>query len=193
MSLCGKWTGPKDMVCSGCGTNEFLLSRSEATKIITGWKEDKKALGEGWDEILNFCTNCGGWGDIGTWITMSVRFDMMGQSQASGNYIDDQIDIGFKMIAGRKRRSNAQRIARAAKKEHRENWFKNGGTGAYLMDRFAKGEITWAEYRRRERQDYTVAKIPIQREHLKQELAKMRQQIEGNLEWIREEAREDSQ
>jgi hypothetical protein len=61
------------------------------------------------------------------------------------------------------------------------------------MDRFAKGEITWAEYRRRERQDYTVAKIPIQREHLKQELAKMRQQIEGNLEWIREEAREDSQ
>lgn len=174
----------KGMVCAGCGTNEFLLSRSEATKIITGWKQDKKELGEEWDKILNFCTDCGGWGDIGTWITMSVRF-------GDSKYIDEQLDLGYKLINSRRRRSNAQRIAHAAKEEHYKKWFKNGGVGTYLMNRFSKGEITWDEYLRRERQEYLAEKVPIHREHLKQELAEMAQQIE---DWLhRDKAQEDSQ
>jgi|11BtaG_2_1085332.scaffolds.fasta_scaffold02733_7 hypothetical protein len=161
---------PKGMVCAGCGTNEFLLSRAEAMKIITGWREDKAALGqEGWDNIFNFCTDCGGWGDLRTWVTMSVRF-------GDSDYIDEQISLGYKVIGSRMTRSHSQKIAKEAKASHRASWFKNGGVGAYLLDLFAKGEITWEEYMRREKQDYIVAKIPIQREHMKQELNDLRLQ-----------------
>lgn len=169
---------PKDMVCSACSSNEWLLSRSEAMKIITGWKEDKKAIGdESWDEILNFCTNCGGWGHIDTWHWMVAHF---GESDC----LMKQIKLGHRLISQRMKRQTSQKVAHKAKKAHRDEWFSNGGSGSYLLKRHSQGHITWKEYQERKRQHYIGVRVGFMKEQLALDLERLRLKLESAIEGV---------
>ena len=47
----------KDFQC--CGTNEFLISRSEARNHVRGFRQDLKEDRFTWEDVFGFCTNCG--------------------------------------------------------------------------------------------------------------------------------------
>lgn len=47
----------KDFEC--CGSNEWLISRSEARATVRGFRQDLKEGRFTWDDVFGFCINCG--------------------------------------------------------------------------------------------------------------------------------------
>jgi len=47
----------KDFQC--CGSNEWLISRSEARSLVRGFRQDLKEGRFTWEDVFGFCTNCG--------------------------------------------------------------------------------------------------------------------------------------
>jgi len=47
----------KDFNC--CGSNEWLISRSEARSLVRGFRQDLKEGLIDWDMVFGFCISCG--------------------------------------------------------------------------------------------------------------------------------------
>ena len=103
----------KDFQC--CGSNEWLISRSEARSLVRGFRQDLKEGRFTWEDVFGFCINCGS------------EFLM-------GNAIHQKgWEVASKFYWGQMKRSHGQAFAHTKKKA--------GGFSRRQMKMFEKSEF----------------------------------------------------
>lgn len=134
----------KEFQC--CGTNEFLISRSEAWSLVRGFRQDLKEGLVRWVDVFGFCTSCGG------------IFDFHVASRQKG------YDFASKFYWSQMKRSHGQSFAHEKKKA--------GGFSKRQMKMFEKSEhIDIAQMNRfYDIQIQALAKIGNEREEKKEEV-----------------------
>jgi len=116
-----------------CESNEWLLSRHDAWKMITGfrddYREDRRNQTRDWDQVIGFCTNCGseltayrasdqkGYRFVQDWLTKrrwrSIRQTLAHEIKRHGGFSKRQLKsfkksphVDEKMMVGFYRRQN---------------------------------------------------------------------------------------
>jgi len=103
----------KDFQC--CGSNEWLISRSEARSLVRGFRQDLKEGLVLWEDVFGFCISCGG------------VFDFHVASRQKG------YDVASKFYWTQIKRSHGQAFAHKKKKA--------GGFSKRQMKMFEKSQF----------------------------------------------------